>query len=201
MPKSILKNKVVTRRSREISKNILNGLLMAGGFAIACSSPNFARRAVPLLVKHIKYKLNNRKQKQNFSSTFYYLRKKGLIDITYLGKQIHISLTKEGRRLANKYQIDDIKITKPKKWDQRWRILIFDIPDKHKIKREALRGKLKELNLYQLQKSVWVCPYDFTKEVELLRNFFAFSEKEMKVIIATSIQNDEEVRHFFKLTQ
>ncbi len=187
------------RRGKEISKTILKNLMLAGGFTIACSSPSFAKRALPLLIRHMKYKLNNRNHRQNFSSTFYYLRKCGLINTSYAGKQLHITLTKEGKKLAGKYQIDDIKIIKPKKWDRKWRILIFDIPDKYKIKREALRGKLKELNLYQLQKSVWVCPYSFEREVEILRNFFAFTKNEMKIIIASSIQDDIEIRKFFKL--
>ena len=122
-----------------------------------------------------------------------------MINATYSGKQLYISLSKEGKALAGKYQIDDLNIAKPKRWDQKWRVLIFDIPDKHKVKREALRGKLKELNLYQLQKSVWVCPYNFEKEVEVLRNFFAFTKSEMKIITASQIQDDMEVKTFFKL--
>ena len=124
-----------------------------------------------------------------------------MVNIIYSDKQIHISLSREGKKLAGKYQIDDLKINKPKKWDNQWRILIFDVPDKYKTKREALRGKLKELNLYQLQKSVWVCPYNFEKEVEILRNFFVFTKNEMKIIIARSIQDDAEVIKFFKLTR
>ena len=187
------------RRGKETSKVILKGLLMAGAFTAACSSPYFARRAIPLLSQHIKYKLKEKKRRQKFYRTFYYLKNRRLINVRYFGKQIYISLTPDGRKLAGKYQIDDLNIKKPKKWDRIWRILIFDIPDKHKIKREALRGKLKELGLYQLQKSVWVCPYQFEKEVETLRRFFAFSNQEMKIIIASSIQNDQEVRNFFKL--
>lgn len=187
------------RRGKEISKTILKGLLWTGAFTIACSSPYFARRAMPLLLRHIKYKIREKKRRQSFSRTFYYLKNRGMINVSYSGKQLHISLTPEGKRLAGRYQIDDLNIIKTKKWDQKWRILIFDIPDKHKIKREALRGKLKELGLFQLQKSVWVCPYHFDKEIEILRRFFAFSKEEMKIIIASDIQNDQEARDFFKL--
>jgi len=112
---------------------------------------------------------------------------------------MYISLSKEGKKLAGKYQIDDLVIPKPKKWDGRWRILIFDIPDKYKIKREALRGKLKELGLFQLQKSVWICPYNFQNEVEVLRDFFSLSRDEMQIVLAYAIENDGEARNFFKL--
>ncbi len=89
----------------------------------------------------------------------------------YRGKQLYITLTPEGRKEVGKYQIDDLEIKKPLRWDKKWRILIFDIKEKNKIKREALRGKIKQLGLYPLQKSVWVCPYKFYKEMDMLRRF------------------------------
>jgi len=77
--------------------------------------------------------------------------------------------------------------------------LIFDISDKHKNKREALRGKLKQLGLFQLQKSVWVCPYEFRDVVKILREFFGLTDDEMKVITASEIENDRRIRDYFKL--
>ncbi|MDI6778544.1 MAG: CRISPR-associated endonuclease Cas2 [Patescibacteria group bacterium] len=183
----------------EISKKILKGLLFAGGFYIACSSPRFARRAIPELFKYLKYKAENKKKMQAYRRSFYYLWRNKMIDIEYRGKQMRVSLSKEGKKIAGKYHIDGLRIPKPKKWDGWWRILIFDIPDKNKVKREALRGKLKELGLFKLQKSVWVCPYNFQNEVEILRNFFAFKKDELQVIIASVIENDAETRNFFKL--
>lgn len=183
----------------EISKKILKGLLFAGGFYIACSDPRFARRAIPELFKFMKYRMESKKRMQAYRRSFYYLWKSNLINVDYRGKQMHISLSKEGKKIAGRYHIDDLRIAKPKKWDGWWRILIFDIPDKNKIKREALRGKLKDLGLYKLQKSVWICPYNFQNEVEILRNFFAFKKDEMQVIIASAIENDAGARNFFKL--
>ncbi|EKE10949.1 MAG: hypothetical protein ACD_15C00170G0001 [uncultured bacterium] len=117
----------------------------------------------------------------------------------YKKGQLFISLTKEGREKAKKYDIDFLEIKKPKKWDRKWRILIFDIADKHRVKREALRGKIKELGLFQLQKSVWICPYEFFKEVAVMRDFFGLSNEEMQIITATSIENDHDARIFFNL--
>jgi len=112
---------------------------------------------------------------------------------------MYFSLSAEGKKKASKYKIDELKIKKSQKWDRKWHVLIFDIEDKHKIKREALRGKLKQLGLYQLQKSVWVCPYEFKKEMQLLRDFFGLESKEMKVINAFEIEDDTSLRKFFNL--
>jgi DNA-binding transcriptional regulator PaaX len=38
------------------------------------------------------------------------------------------------------------------KWDEKWRIVAFDIPEKFKTGRDALRRKLKEVGFHELQK-------------------------------------------------
>lgn len=173
--------------------------MLSGGIAIAATSPYFVSRVLPRIIKYAKYEIKKRQKIKAFQRSFYYLRDQGMINVEYKGRQIYISLTKEGRKKLGKYQIDGMELKKPKKWDKKWSVLIFDIKDKHKIKREALRGKIKELGLYQLQKSVWVCPYEFTKEIEILRNFFQLSKDEMKIIIANEIEDDEKIRIFFNV--
>lgn len=185
---------------KEISKIILKGILLSGGIAIASTSPYFVSRILPKIIKYAKYEIKRRQKLRAFHRSFYYLRDQGMISIKHKGRQIYISLTKEGMKKLGKYQIDNLEIKKPKKWDKKWRVLIFDIRDKHKIKREALRGKIKELGLFQLQKSVWICPYEFQKEIEILRNFFQLSSNEMKIITASEIEDDEDARYFFNIT-
>lgn len=186
-------------KKNDTSKIILKGLFWGGAIAVASLNPLFLNRLVPQLLRHAKYELNKKRKLKAFQQSFYYLKNKGLIDFNYQGKQLYISLTKEGRKKVKKYNIDNLKIKRPKTWDKKWRILIFDIQDKHKVKREALRGKLKELGFFKLQKSVWVCPYDFEKEMDILRNFFGFGFREMRVIIANEIEMDGEAKSFFKL--
>ncbi len=152
------------------------------------------RRYEKFMNEHEKYEWEKK-----FYNTFYYLRENGMIKVSYRGNQLYISLTEEGRKKAGKYKIDDLNLKKSKKWDKKWRILIFDIEDKQKIKREALRGKIKELGMFQLQKSVWVYPYDFSKEMKLLREFFGLTESEMNLIEAAKIENDQAARDYFGL--
>lgn len=189
----------MNERNKKISKMILKGILITGAVAIASTSPYFVTRVLPKIIRHLAWKYKNKKEKRKFTNAFYYLKNRGLLKMEYRGKQLYISLTEEGKKAAKKYQIDDMKIKKPKKWDKRWHVLIFDIKDKHKIKREALRGKIKELGLFQLQKSVWACPWEFHKEIAMLRDFFGLTEKEMNVIKAFEIEGDMELKKFFKL--
>lgn len=189
----ILKNK------NQIAKNIFKGVLLAGSIAVAATSPYFVSRVLPKIVRYAGYKIGNIKYKKRFYNTFYRLKKEGLIQFENKNGQIYISLTKEGRKKAGKYQIDDLAIKTPSKWDGKWRILIFDIKDKQKLKREALRGKIKQLGLFQLQKSVWIYPYDFGKEIELLRSFFNLTQDEMQFIVACEMENSEKIKKYFKI--
>jgi len=184
---------------KEITKTIFKSLLIGGAIIISANDPHFFMRVLPKIIKSISYKVNSAKKKKEFYDTFYRLKKRDMIKFEYRGKQIYISLTKEGKKAAGKYQIDDLKIQKPERWDKKWRILIFDIKNRDNIKREYLRGKIKELGLFQLQKSVWVYPYDFQKEAGVLRNFFNLSKEEIKIITACEIENDQNVRSFFRL--
>ena len=184
---------------RETTKIILKGLLWTGAVAIASTNPLFLHKLAPKLVRYAGYKINKRRRLKTFQRSFYYLGQRGLINFEKKGKQLYVSLTKEGKRKAGKYNIDNLEIKKPKKWDEKWRILIFDIEDRHKIKREALRGKLKQLGFYKLQKSVWVCPYSFQREVEILRDFFSLNYGEMRVITSNEVEYDEEMRSFFSV--
>lgn len=178
----------------EISKDIFSWLLTAGAIYIAASSPYFIRN----LLK--SYQRWNKYPKKKVCDTFYLLRKKGYINIEKRNHQIYISLTEDGKKKAGMFQINNLKIKKPKKWDRKWRIVIFDIAQLKKVYREAFRGKLKELGFYPLQKSVWIHPFDCRAEVELLKDFFGLSDKEIRLITADKIENDENLKKTFKVT-
>ncbi len=189
-------------KRHEIANAILKGLFYGGAIAIASTSPFFIPRILPRIIKYARYQKKKREnEKRMFYNAFYKLKNQGLIEMEHRGKQLYISLTEEGRKRCGKFQIDDLEIKKPLRWDKKWRILIFDIKEKNRVKREALRGKIKQLGLFQLQKSVWVCPYDFFKEMDTLRRFFGLKNKEMKIITASEIENDAEIRTFFGLKQ
>jgi len=132
-----------------------------------------------------------------FRNAFHYLKKRGYLNFEKKNHQVYMSLTKEGRNRAGKYTIDDLKIKKLKKWDKKYRIVMFDIPNKTRLKRDIFRGKLKELGFYKLQQSVWAHPYECQRELDLLREFLGLSSREL-ITITGEIENDEFLRKFFK---
>ncbi|MBU3965134.1 hypothetical protein KKG29_00865 [Patescibacteria group bacterium] len=177
----------------EIVKDVFYWLMVAGMISLAATSPCFIKN---LFNQHQKWK---KYPKKKIFDTFYNLKRQGFIEIQKYDHQIYISLTDEGKKKANWLQIDSLKINKPKKWDRKWRIVIFDIAQLKKIYREAFRGKLKELGFYQLQKSTWIHPFDCRPEIELLKDFFGFTESELRLIVAADIGNDSKLKKIFKL--
>lgn len=51
-----------------------------------------------------------------------------------------------------------------KKWDRKWRVVIFDIKEKERKQRDWLRDKLKEIGFGMIQESVWISPYDIGED-------------------------------------
>lgn len=111
---------------------------------------------------------------------------------------VEIILTKEGKKKALKYQIDEIEIKKPDKWDGKWRIVIFDIPEKKKKAREALRNKLKDLGFKELQKSVFVLPYECEDEIDFIAEVFEI-RLYVRYMVVGSFTNEEQFRIKFGL--
>lgn len=184
---SVKKFKYYFKKPRaEITKDIFRCLLVTGVISIAATSPYFLTNFLRCRKDFNKY------HRRRISSSFYKLKKEGLLNIEKRGRQIHISLTKEGRRKAGWLQIDDLKISKPKKWDGKWRLVIFDIAETKKFSREAFRGKLIEIGFRPLQKSIWIHPFDCEAEVDVLRKFFDLSDAELRLITAEKIGNDVE---------
>ena len=109
-----------------------------------------------------------------------------------------IVLTENGKRKALTYQIDEMKIKKAQKWDKRWRIVLFDIPEKKKKIREAIRHHLKNLDFFEYQKSVFVQPYDCKNEIEYIIEFYNI-RKYVRFIMADSLDNELHLIKHFKL--
>jgi len=177
----------------EITKDILTWIAVAGLITIAATSPYFGTNLIRAFQRRKRY------GKKKVYDTFSRLRREGYLKVEKHNHQIYISLTKEGRKKAGRFQVNGLKIEKPKHWDGLWRIIIFDIIQPQRIKREALRGFLRRLELYPLQKSVWVHPYNCKDEIKLLRDFFGLGENELRIIVAKDIGNDQAIKKYFKL--
>ncbi|MCX6789391.1 MAG: hypothetical protein NTZ42_02160 [Candidatus Gribaldobacteria bacterium] len=182
----------------KISIDILKVIGLVGIFAIAAQSPNFWVHLSRNLQKRDRYFKNNYSQTQ-ISKTLSRLKRSNMLVLKEKDGKFTVELSEKGKKKIQQITIDDLRNKKPEQWDGLWRVVIFDIPERQKYGRAALRGKMKYLGFYQLQKSVWAFPYDCEKEIELLANFFNIYNC-VNFIEAKRITNDTELKQHFKLT-
>ncbi len=173
----------------DISKKILGYLLAAGVISIAATSPFFLIRLIKIIFKKSRY--NHKSDYKKFRSAFYYLKSRGLIDIEKDQHDIVITPTEKGIKTMKKYQVLELKIERPQKWDGKIRIVAFDIPNAHRTKRNAFRRKLKELGFYSSQKSVWLHPFKCKNEIKILKDFFSLNNKQIHFFTAEKIEDEQ----------
>lgn len=81
-----------------------------------------------------------------------------------------LRLTQKGVSRMIYYKVDDINFAAGRnwRWDKKWRIIIFDIPERTRSARDIFRDKLCEWNCYKIQNSVFVTPYNCENELNQL---------------------------------
>lgn len=104
-------------------------------------------------------------------------------------------LSSKGKEKIKKLIFDEFTVKKPEKWDKKWRLVIFDIPETKKKERDALRKKLIKLSFFQCQKSTWIHPFPCLEEVEFLKdqlNIKAF----VKLFLVEEMTDGKVLYHF-----
>ncbi|PIR68531.1 hypothetical protein COU49_00620 [Candidatus Nomurabacteria bacterium CG10_big_fil_rev_8_21_14_0_10_35_16] len=107
-------------------------------------------------------------------------------------------VNENGKQRVLRFNLEKIKIKKIERWDKKWRIVMFDIPERFKKIREALRFHFKEMGMTELQKSVLISPYPCAKEIEFVLEFYN-AKKYVRFILADKIDNDSHLRKKFGL--
>lgn len=189
MAKGLWKNNINARE-------ILLTLAKIGVFTIAVTSPYFLHKVIKYYFKEQSYKRRLAKQKMLRE-----LEKKKYISFEEQSDgTIKITLTHKGKIFVRQYNLENLRLQKPRKWDKQWRVLLYDIPVQHKRASDAFREKLKRLGLYQLQKSVWVSPYDYIGEIEFLCGVFDIDvNRHILYFTSPNIPKEAILKKFFQL--
>jgi CRISPR-associated endonuclease Cas2 len=170
-------------------------LALFGGVALGLSqNPAQYYRTLRVIKKNWK-KINQ----SNFNKSVRRLSSNKLVEEKkFADGSIKLILTKEGKKQAKKLSLfgNSIKFKRPKKWDGKWRLVIFDIPEDDRTFRDILRNHLKELNFLKLQQSVFVSPYSYEKAISELTSLY-LAEKYVRVITATKIDNESVLKNYF----
>src|SRR3989338_9346559 len=114
----------------------------------------------------------NKFSRRRVSQSLRHLRDTKVIEVVYQKGKTTLILTEKGRNKLVHYNLDDLRIPKPKHWDGKWRLVIFDIPEKFRLGSDYLRNRLKQAGFYQLQKSAWIYSYPCEEVIDALREVY-----------------------------
>jgi len=108
-------------------------------------------------------------------------------------------LSNQGKKKALTYHIEKIKIPIMKKWDGKWRMVLFDIPEFYRGARESLVHSLKQAGFFPLQKSVFIHPFECASELDFIIEFWGVREY-TRVVEANKIDNELHLKDNFNLS-
>ena len=172
----------------ELAKEILKALAVGGILAASLALPN-----LPQVLKFLG--VVGAKDRYRAKRTIYNLKEKRLVNFRENGL---IEITEKGKKRILQYDIENMNINLPSKWDGYWRIVIFDIPEKFKKARNALSGKIKDLGFFPLQKSVFVYPFECRNEIDFVSEFFNVG-RFVHYIVAKKLDSENFLKQHFGL--
>ncbi len=179
------------RRKDYVQAAILSTIAVTGVCALAMVAPNTLQ-----LLKFVKSKHRFGNQVRTAAGR---LAQKGLVRFVEHSGKKYVELTERGRRQIQ-YEQEKVALSarQKKRWDKRYRMVVFDIPEKRRAIRIRLRTTMQEVGFLRLQDSVWVYPYDCEDFIALLKADLHIG-KDVLYTIVEKIENDSWIKKHFTL--
>lgn len=83
-------------------------------------------------------------------------------------------------------------------WDGKWRMILFDFPEKKRSDRDYVRGVLKKTGFKEFQRSTWISPHKIPSYLMKLLKDQRLKDH-VRVITTNDINYDKDLRRQFKL--
>lgn len=180
----------------DVKKVVLYTVAAAGLLTMMAIAPN-AIQALPKLGL-LPSRYNRRRYIQSVVGR---LTERGLVEFVTNRQGIRCArLTARGREELKKYKLKELKLLKPRRWDGKYRLIMFDIKEWRRGVRDELRQWLEHLGFVRLQNSVWVYPFECREVIILLKSYFHIGN-EVLYVTAEKIENDKWLRREFNLDQ
>lgn len=187
-------------RGKESTQAIIDGILRfvaAGGFVaaamVAPNSPKIFEKPLDMIMNT----LDKRAQSREINRVLRYMKQRGLIQYQSNDYENGIVLTKTGKEQLRKRDFETLSIQKPTKWDNKWRLVFFDIPEQTRDRRVLLTQKLRLLGFQKLQQSIWVHPFPCRDVIEAVTETIDI-RKFVTYIEISEIDGDKHLRERFK---
>jgi len=121
------------------------------------------------------------------------LARQGYVSVGLLDNEKVFKITEKGKDRLKAHMVSEEGINIPERWDGRWYLITFDIPETKKVVRNQLILTLKRHGFVNYAKGLWLIPYNPSRMVASLRKQLKL-KTELKLIIAQSIDFESKYR-------
>jgi len=181
------------RRKGYIQQAILATAALAGVVLIAAIAPN-----TPVALAKLP-SIKRAQLRARYRTALGRLAALGLITFEKRDGKAYARITDAGRKkLKFELEKNKLDLSKKRRWNGRWRVVIFDVPERRRRTRDRLRIFMQELGFVRLQDSVWVFPYDCEDFITLLKAELKIGSAVLYMVVE-KIENDKHLREHFGL--
>ncbi len=173
-------------RRTKINKAILATVATSGLISVAIVAPN-----VLVALGQIKHVVQRRLQ---IRKSIDRLARLGYLEIQRESGTSRIRITDKGKFFLASCGRDGRR----KKWDQKWRLVIYDIQGRAPVLRQRIKELLTAFGFVRLQNSVWISPHNAEDLVTLLKAELRIG-KNLLYMIVDHIENEAALRAHFSL--
>jgi DNA-binding transcriptional regulator PaaX len=121
------------------------------------------------------------------------LARQGYVSVGLLDNEKVFKITEKGKARLKARQVTEDGLTIPERWDGRWYLITFDIPESKKVARNQLIITLKKHGFINYAKGLWLIPYNPTRLVASLRKQLGL-KSEIRLIVAQAIDGESKYR-------
>lgn len=182
-------------RMTKVQTAVLSTIYAAGMISVALLAPNAFAAMSSLSKKSGLEDKMTRGQKQSVNISRKRLIEMGLIKY----EKGFLHLTEKGEEKMREFEARDFKLDTPRKWDGKWRVLIFDIAESRRPMRDKIRNTLSSIGFMRLQDSVWIYPYDCEDLITMFKADMQIG-KDLLYMIVDRLENDGPIRDSFRLS-
>jgi len=181
------------RRRGQVQHALLTALFIGGMIALG------AAPRVDIIQLLGTRKRDAAQLKYQINDALMRLARKGLVRFVERDGQRFARLTERGeRQLKLEREKAALQLRKKKRWDKRWRVIIFDIPERRRRTRGLLRITMRECGFVRLQDSVWVYPHDCEELIVLLKADLKIGNALLYMVVE-KVENDTWLKQRFSL--
>ncbi len=139
----------------------------------------------------------NDRQKKKIWNIVRYLEKRGDVYIKEESGHAYVYLSAKGKLRLNSDTIWQLQLTEPRRWDKKWRIVMFDFPTRTRSRHE-FRSKLEDFGFQMYQRSVFIYPHECRDEVFMVAKWLKVHQH-IRYIVAEEIHDMPKYIRLFDL--